>query len=261
MVMKIRDLYKNFEQTEVLQGIDLDIKQGTTTFIIGPSGSGKSTLLSCMNLLEFPSNGSIQLGPYELNFSSKRKIDTKTILSYRQQTGMVFQGNHLFPHMTVLENVMEGPVIVRKVNKHDARKKAEGLLLKVGLRDFMDKYPGQLSGGQQQRVGIARALALDPTILLFDEPTSALDPELVGEVLGVMKDLSSEGMTLVVVTHEMNFAREVADRVIFIDEGRIVKQGTPGQIFNQTENVRIKQFLSRISHEIIEKEIIIKNIY
>ncbi|MDA5108559.1 amino acid ABC transporter ATP-binding protein [Brevibacillus thermoruber] len=247
-MLTIRNLHKAYGHTVVLNGIDLDVHRGTTTIIIGPSGSGKSTLLNCMNLLEVPSEGSLQLGAYTFQFGPQQLLDAKTVRAFRQKTGMVFQGHHLFPHMSVLENVMEGLVIVRKQNKADARKKAEHLLEKVGLRRFVDKYPDQLSGGQQQRVGIARALALDPDILLYDEPTSALDPELVGEVLNVMKELAGEGMTQVVVTHEMHFAREVADQVIFLDQGRILERGTPAHVFAQSRSERVRQFLSRISH-------------
>jgi cystine transport system ATP-binding protein len=256
-LMTISNLRKSYGQTEVLKGINLEIEKGTTTIIIGPSGSGKSTLLNCMNLLDNPTTGTIRMGDTVFHFEPDKKLKNKEICAFRQRTGTVFQGNHLFPHKTVLENVMEGPIIVRKENVNDAKKNAERLLDKVGLKDFIHKYPNQLSGGQQQRVGIARAMALDPAIMLFDEPTSALDPELVGEVLKVMKDLTQEGMTLVVVTHEMGFARDVADRVIFMDNGQIVEDGTSEFVFNSTENVRLKQFLNRFTlHSMLDSSTI-----
>ncbi|MFJ7828392.1 amino acid ABC transporter ATP-binding protein [Psychrobacillus sp. NPDC096623] len=245
-MIEIKDLHKQFGQTEVLKGIDLKIEEGNTVCIIGPSGSGKTTLLRCLNLLEMPTKGSIMLGKYSLDFHDKKRIPKDEVIRFRQQTGMVFQSYNLFPHMTALENVMEGLVIVRKQDKELSRAKALQLLEKVGLKDRANHYPSQLSGGQQQRVGIARAMAMEPEVLLFDEPTSALDPELVGEVLKVMKELAKEGMTMVVVTHEMNFAREVADKVVFIDNGLIVEEGTPEQIFTHTNHDRTLQFLNKL---------------
>ncbi|MFD0695346.1 amino acid ABC transporter ATP-binding protein [Paenibacillus sp. GCM10027628] len=252
MLLKIERLCKRFGEVEVLKNIHLDIKQGTKTIVIGPSGSGKSTLLACLNLLEPPTAGTIWLDGTMLQFSPSIKLSPKTILSFRQQTGMVFQGNHLFPHMTALENVMVGSIVVKKQNKADVLVKARGLLDKVGLGSYMDRYPHQLSGGQQQRVGIARAMSMEPKVLLFDEPTSALDPELVEEVQEVMEDLSRDGMTLVIVTHEMEFARRVADRVIFMDRGYIAETGTPAQIFTNIHNERLRYFVKRLSPELFQ---------
>ncbi|MEH7123155.1 amino acid ABC transporter ATP-binding protein [Bacillus sp. JJ1773] len=245
-MIEIKDLHKQFGQTEVLKGIDLKIEEGNTVCIIGPSGSGKTTLLRCLNLLEMPTKGTIKLGKYTLDFQDKKQVSKGEVIKFRQQTGMVFQSYNLFPHMTALENVMEGLVTVRKRDKELSRAKALQLLEKVGLKERANHYPSQLSGGQQQRVGIARAMAMEPEVLLFDEPTSALDPELVGEVLKVMKELAKEGMTMVVVTHEMNFAREVADKVVFIDNGLIVEEGTPEQIFAHTNHERTLQFLNKL---------------
>lgn len=243
-MIELKQLTKRFGQLDVLRGIDLQVAAGTTTVIIGPSGSGKTTLLRCLNLLELPTSGSLSLGTEHLEFAPNRQPKTADVIQLRKQTGMVFQSYNLFPHMTALQNVMEGQVTVLKRSKDEARQKALHLLEKVGLTDRADMYPHQLSGGQQQRVGIARAMAMDPAVLLFDEPTSALDPELVGEVLKVMKELAQEGMTMVVVTHEMNFARDVADQVVFIDQGVIREQGTPQQIFNDTQDERTRQFLN-----------------
>ncbi|MED1472129.1 amino acid ABC transporter ATP-binding protein [Bacillus salipaludis] len=245
-MIEIKNLHKQFGQTEVLKGIDLKIEEGHTVCIIGPSGSGKTTLLRCLNLLEAPTKGTITLGKFSLDFQEKKQVPKDRVIKFRQQTGMVFQGYNLFPHMTALENVMEGLVYVRKQDKETSRTKALQLLKKVGLSERANHYPSQLSGGQQQRVGIARAMAMEPEVLLFDEPTSALDPELVGEVLKVMKELAKEGMTMVVVTHEMNFAREAADKVVFIDKGVIVEEGTPQQIFEHTGHERTLQFLNKL---------------
>ena len=246
-MIHINNLHKNFGQLEVLKGIDLTIPIGKTAVIIGPSGSGKTTLLRCLNLLEIPNQGSIVLGSQTLNFDQNNKLKSKELVSFRKNTGMVFQSYNLFPHLTALENVMEGQITVLKRSKSEAETKARSLLDKVGLRDRAEMYPHQLSGGQQQRVGIARAMAIDPDVLLFDEPTSALDPELVGEVLKVMKDLSKENMTMVIVTHEMNFAKDVADQVIFMDQGVIVEKGTPEEIFKHTQNQRTLQFLNKVA--------------
>jgi len=243
-MISIQGLHKTFGQLEVLKGIDLQIEKGKVVVIIGPSGSGKTTLLRCLNVLEIPTRGSIRIGDVKLDFSDK--ATKREIAAFRRLTGMVFQNYNLFPHMTALENVMEGPITVKGEPKEKARKKAEGLLGKVGLADKVNLYPFQLSGGQQQRVGIARALAMEPEVMLFDEPTSALDPELVGEVLKVMKDLAGEGMTMVVVTHEMRFAREVADEVIFMDQGVVVERGTPEQMFTNPRYERTKKFLQLI---------------
>lgn len=245
-MISVENLHKRFGELEVLKGISLSIDKGKTAVVIGPSGSGKTTFLRCLNLLETPDQGKITLGEKSVEFSGKTKLSSSTITSFRQQTGMVFQNYNLFPHLTALENVMEGQVVVLKREKSAAREKALSLLEKVGLKDRADMYPHQLSGGQQQRVGIARAMAMDPAVLLFDEPTSALDPELVGEVLKVMKDLADEGMTMVVVTHEMSFARNVADQVIFMDQGIVVEKGTPGEIFGGSQNPRMAQFLNKV---------------
>jgi L-cystine transport system ATP-binding protein len=243
-MISVKGLYKQFDKLEVLKGLDLEIERGKVIVLIGPSGSGKTTFLRCLNVLETPTKGVISIDDETLDFSNP--ISNKRIASFRRQTGMVFQSYNLFPHMTALENVMEGPVTVKKESKDVVRQRAEALLNKVGLGDKLDYYPFQLSGGQQQRVGIARALAMDPKVMLFDEPTSALDPELVGEVLKVMKDLANEGMTMVVVTHEMRFAKEAADEVLFLDQGVIVERGKPEQIFSNPKEARTKQFLSLI---------------
>lgn len=240
----VRDLYKQFHSLQVLKGLSLSVPKGKVVVIIGPSGSGKTTLLRCLNALEQPNSGTVQIGEVKLDFA--QKVDRARIQQLRRQTGMVFQSYNLFPHMTALQNVMEGPVTVKKVEPQKARAKASAVLVKVGLADKEAHYPAQLSGGQQQRVGIARALAMDPQVMLFDEPTSALDPELVGEVLKVMKELAQEGMTMVVVTHEMSFAKEVADEVIFMDQGVIVEQGTPEQLFRNPREERTRQFLQHL---------------
>ncbi|MGK0468305.1 MAG: cystine transport system ATP-binding protein [Clostridium sp.] len=246
-MINIENLHKSFGDNEILKGIDLRIAKGDTTIIIGPSGSGKTTLLRCINLLEMPNSGIITIGNSKLTFAKNKMPTDKEMLRLRKDTGMVFQGFHLFPHMTALENIMEGLVTVLKQSKKAAYDKALMLLEKVGLSEKCDSYPHELSGGQQQRVAIARAMAIEPLVLLFDEPTSALDPELEAEVLKVMKELSLEGMTMVVVTHNMSFAREVADNIIFMDEGIVVDRGTPDQLLKNTTNPRIKQFLNLVS--------------
>jgi cystine transport system ATP-binding protein len=246
-MIKLENLYKSFGDIDVLNGIELEVEKGKTAVVIGPSGSGKTTLLRCLNLLEIPNQGSITIGEKELHFQSGTKLRSTQMTAFRQQTGMVFQSYNLFPHLTVVENVMEGQVVVLKRSKAEAKKRSLDLLAKVGLSDRADMYPHQLSGGQQQRVGIARAMAMDPKVLLFDEPTSALDPELVGEVLKVMKDLAEEGMTMVVVTHEMEFARDVADQVIFMDQGIIAEKGSPEEIFTLSTNPRTQQFLNKVA--------------
>ena len=239
-MIKIIDLHKNFGSQEVLKGISLDIIQGEVVVIIGPSGSGKSTLLRCINRLEHLTSGKIIVDNMDINDS---KTDINLI---RSEAGMVFQQFNLFPHMTALQNVTLGPVKVRLVPKKEADLMGMALLEKVGLKDKANAYPEQLSGGQKQRVAIARSLAMKPKVMLFDEATSALDPELVGEVLEVMKQLAKEGMTMVVVTHEMGFAREVADRVIFIDEGVIVEENTPDKLFSNPQHERTISFLGKI---------------
>ncbi|WP_429843436.1 amino acid ABC transporter ATP-binding protein [Brevibacillus sp. FIR094] len=243
-MITITDVHKQFNTLHVLKGISLSVEKGKVVVIIGPSGSGKTTLLRCLNALEVPTSGSVQIGDVKLDFS--KKVERTSIPKLRKQTGMVFQNYNLFPHMTAVENVMEGPVTVKKEDKEKARSKAAALLTKVGLGDKLDHFPAQLSGGQQQRVGIARALAMDPQVMLFDEPTSALDPELVGEVLKVMKELAQEGMTMIVVTHEMGFARDVADEVIFMDQGVIVERDTPSNLFAKPREERTRQFLQHL---------------
>lgn len=238
-MIDVKNLHKAFGKIEVLKGIDVSIAEKEVVVIIGPSGSGKSTLLRCMNYLEVPTGGEITVDDIPLNNESN-------INKVRAEVGMVFQRFNLFPHMTVLENIVLAPVKVRKLTKAAAIADARELLRKVGLEDKADAYPPQLSGGQQQRVAIARALAMKPKVMLFDEPTSALDPEMVNEVLDVMKNLAKEGMTMVVVTHEMGFAREVGDRVLFVDDGRIIEQGTPADIFERAGEERTKLFLSKI---------------
>ncbi len=243
-MISIKGLKKRFDKLEVLKGMNVDVKKGQVIVLIGPSGSGKTTFLRCLNALELPNEGSVSIGENNVNFNNK--VSKQEIINLRRQTGMVFQTYNLFPHMTALENVMEGPAVVQKRNKTETRDKAIKLLEKVGLGDKIDYYPFQLSGGQQQRVGIARALAIEPEVMLFDEPTSALDPELVGEVLKVMKDLAEEGMTMVVVTHEMRFAKEAADKVIFMEDGYIVEEGTPQEVFEAPKHERTRQFLNLI---------------
>jgi L-cystine transport system ATP-binding protein len=243
-MISIKNLHKQFGQLEVLKGIDLEVEKGKVVVIIGPSGSGKTTMLRCLNVLETPTTGAISIEGQTLDFTGS--VSKKSISSFRRLTGMVFQSYNLFPHKTALQNVMEGPIIVKNEDKGSAEKKSRALLEKVGLGDKMDFYPSHLSGGQQQRVGIARALAMEPEVMLFDEPTSALDPELVGEVLKVMKDLAQEGMTMIVVTHEMRFAREAADEVIFMDQGVIMERGKPEDIFTNPKEDRTKQFLNMI---------------
>ncbi|MBQ4212388.1 MAG: amino acid ABC transporter ATP-binding protein [Selenomonas sp.] len=235
----IENLHKAFGEVEVLKGVNLHIKPQEVVALIGPSGSGKSTLLRCMNYLEEPTSGKVTVAGTPLDGEAN-------INKVREEVGMVFQRFNLFPHMTALENIMLAPLKVKKVSKADAEKKARELLDRVGLADKADNYPSQLSGGQQQRVAIARALAMEPKVMLFDEPTSALDPEMVGEVLDVMRSLAKDGMTMAIVTHEMGFAREVADRVLFIDGGGILEQGTPAEIFEHPQQERTKSFLSKV---------------
>lgn len=236
----VKDLHKYFGKNEVLKGVNDHIRKGEVVVVIGPSGSGKSTFLRCLNLLEEPTKGEII---FEDQNITDNNIDINKI---REKMGMVFQQFNLFPHKTVLENITIAPINVKNKSKTEAEEKAKELLKRVGLLDKASAYPASLSGGQKQRIAIARALAMEPDVMLFDEPTSALDPEMVGEVLGVMKDLAKEGMTMVVVTHEMGFAREVGDRIIFMDGGNIVEQGTPEEIFDNPKNPRTKDFLSKV---------------
>ncbi len=239
-VISVKDLKKNFGKNEVLKGIDIDIHKGDVVCVIGASGSGKSTFLRCLNLLEEPTGG-------EIFFEGANLTDGKVDLNaHRQKMGMVFQQFNLFPHMTVLKNMTTAPVMLKKMTQEQAEAKAMELLARVGLADRADSYPNQLSGGQKQRVAIVRALCMEPDVMLFDEPTSALGPEMVGEVLEVMKDLAKAGMTMVVVTHEMGFAREVSNRVIFIDDGVIAEEGAPKEVFENPQCERLKTFLSKV---------------
>lgn len=239
-MIKIQGLHKSFGELEVLKGIDYEVKEKEIICVIGPSGSGKSTFLRCINMLEDVTSGDVFIDGVKVN-------DAKTdINAIRKEVGMVFQQFNLFPHMRVLENITIAPIKIKNMNPKDAQTLAHQLLKKVGLGDKANSYPEQLSGGQMQRVAIARALAMQPKIMLFDEPTSALDPEMVNEVLDVMKQLAYEGMTMVVVTHEMGFAKEMGDRVLFMDQGLLVEEGTPDQIFNSPQHERTKAFLSKV---------------
>ena len=238
-MIEIKGLKKSFGKHEVLKGIDLTIQDKEVVVIIGPSGSGKSTLLRCMNYLEEPTSGKVSVDGIVLDGEAN-------INKVREEVGMVFQRFNLFPHMTVLDNIMLAPIKVRHITKAEAEDTARKLLARVGLADKADAYPSQLSGGQQQRVAIARALAMKPKVMLFDEPTSALDPEMVGEVLDVMRKLAEEGMTMVIVTHEMGFAREVGDRLLFVDDGRIIEQGDPKEVFEHPQEERTRLFLSKV---------------
>lgn len=237
-MIEIKKLYKSYGDNEVLKGIDQTVSEAEVLCIVGPSGSGKSTMLRCINLLEVPTSGEVYI--------DGELVTSQNINEIRTKMGMVFQNFNLFPHMTVLENVTCAPINVKGVSKADAEAKAMEILTRVGLDNKANAYPRSLSGGQQQRVAIARALAMDPEIMLFDEPTSALDPEMVGEVLDVMKDLAKEGLAMIVVTHEMGFAKEVADKVIFMDEGVIVEQGTPEEVLVNPSEERTKNFLSKV---------------
>lgn len=239
-MIEVKNLQKNFDDIEVLKGIDTVINKGDVVCVIGPSGSGKSTFLRCLNLLETPTGGQII---FEGNDLTDKKCDLNL---HRQKMGMVFQQFHLFPHMTILANLTTAPIMLKKLSKAEAEEKALTLLKRVGLEDKADAYPDQLSGGQKQRVAIVRALCMEPAVMLFDEPTSALDPEMVGEVLDVMKELAKMGMTMVVVTHEMGFAREVSNRVMFIDEGIIMEEASPEELFDNPKCERLKAFLSKV---------------
>lgn len=238
--VKIEDLHKSFKDNKVLRGINLDVCEGEVVCVIGPSGSGKSTMLRCINLLEKPTSGKITVDGFNI---TDKKADINKI---RRNIGMVFQQFNLFPHLTVEENITMAPIDAKILTKSEAKETAKKLLERVGLLDKKDAYPQSLSGGQQQRVAIARALAMKPDVMLFDEPTSALDPEMVGEVLAVMKELANEGMTMICVTHEMGFAREVADRVVFVDEGVIMEEGTPEEVFSNPSNRRTADFLKKV---------------
>ncbi|MBR2924608.1 MAG: amino acid ABC transporter ATP-binding protein [Clostridia bacterium] len=241
-MISVKGLEKHFDggNLKALRGVDAEIKRGEVVVVIGPSGSGKSTFLRCLNLLETPTAGTVTVEGTDI---TNPKVN---INKHREKMGMVFQHFNLFPHMTILRNMTLAPMKILKKSKADAEAKAMELLKRVGLADRANAYPSQLSGGQKQRIAIVRALCMEPQVMLFDEPTSALDPEMVGEVLDVMKQLANEGMTMVVVTHEMGFAREVADRVLFMDEGVIVEEGTPDQIFSNPQNARTKDFLNKV---------------
>lgn len=249
-IIKVENLHKSFQSLKVLKGINISIKKGEIVSIIGPSGSGKSTLLRCLNHLEIADKGSISFdGNYIARADASGKSvykSNKEVLAICRNLGMVFQNFNLFPHKSVIQNIIEAPIMVKSVPKAKAEETAMNLLGRVGLQDKRDAYPSQLSGGQKQRVAIARALAMEPEIMLFDEPTSALDPELIGEVLQVIKQLAEERMTMIIVTHEMNFAREISDRVIFMDNGEIILDGVPNDIFVNPEHPRIKTFLNKI---------------
>ena len=254
-MVRVRAVHKVFghghDAVHVLKGVDLDVARGEVTVILGPSGSGKSTLLRCINELEEITGGSVVVGGELMGYREDAKgtlhrLHPKAVAKQRSRIGMVFQRFHLFPHMTALENIMEAPVQVRGMSKKAAKQRALELIERVGLSDRMEHYPAQLSGGQQQRVAIARALAMDPELMLFDEPTSALDPELVGEVLSVMQDLARSGMTMIVVTHEIGFAREVADHVVFMDDGVIVEAGPPSEVLDAPKEARTRDFLSHV---------------
>ncbi|MEV0893030.1 amino acid ABC transporter ATP-binding protein [Promicromonospora sp. MEB111] len=254
-MVSVRAVHKVFghghDAVHVLKGVDLDVARGEVTVILGPSGSGKSTLLRCINELEEITGGSVVVGGDLMGYREDAKgvlhrLHPKVVAKQRSRIGMVFQRFHLFPHMTALENIMEAPVQVRGLSKKAARQRAQELIERVGLSDRVDHYPAQLSGGQQQRVAIARALAMDPELMLFDEPTSALDPELVGEVLSVMQDLARSGMTMIVVTHEIGFAREVADHVVFMDDGVIVESGPPSKVLDDPQEQRTRDFLAHV---------------
>ena len=249
-LVEIHDVHKAFHGTEVLKGIDLTVEPGEVVALLGPSGSGKSTLLRTINHLETVDAGSVTVDGefigYELRHGKLHELREREILRRRTQVGIVFQNFHLFPHLTALENITEAPLALKRLGRDDAAELARGLLDRVGLAHKADAYPRQLSGGQQQRVAIARALALQPQVLLFDEPTSALDPELVGEVLDVIRDLAKLGTTLVIVTHEIGFAREVADRVVFLDDGQVIEQGSPDEVLGRPQHPRTREFLAKV---------------
>ena len=250
--LRIDDLHKSFGTHEVIRGVSMEAQKGDVIAILGASGSGKSTFLRCINLLETPSSGDVWLGGEKMRMTTNRRgelvpEDMRQVERMRSRLAMVFQGFNLWSHMTVMENVLEGPVHVQKTPRAEAREKALALLAKVGLSDRADYYPAHLSGGQQQRVSIARALAMDPDVMLFDEPTSALDPELVGEVLGVMRDLAEEGRTMLVVTHEMGFARDVSSKTVFLHKGEVCEEGPPSRLFATPETEQFRAFLSRMN--------------
>ena len=245
-MVELRGLHKRFGKNKVLQGVDLDVHSGSVVVVLGPSGSGKSTLLRCINLLETPEQGTLKLDHLMIDF---RTVHKKELLELRKNTGMVFQGYNLFQHKTALQNICEGLIVVRQMDKKDALETARLYLKKVGLLDKEDHYPQQLSGGQQQRIAIARALAMNPKVVLFDEPTSALDPELVQEVLSVMRSLAEEGITMIVVTHELSFARDVGTDIVFLNEGKILEQAPAKEFFSHPREERTRQFLSQFTQQ------------
>jgi ABC-type polar amino acid transport system ATPase subunit len=249
VVVRVKALQKYFGKNHVLKGVDLEVHKGEVVVLIGPSGSGKSTFLRCLNFLEDPTTGEIEIGGVGVVCGSHGSRFKKDVHAIRMKCGMVFQEFNLFPHKDATENVTEGPIMVKGEKRETAIKKAQELLTKVGLAERMDFFPSQLSGGQKQRVAIARAMAMDPVLMLFDEPTSALDPELIGEVLKVMKDLASQGMTMIVVSHEMGFSRDVADRVVYMDDGYFIEQGPPSEVFFHPKDDRTKRFLRHILPE------------
>jgi L-cystine transport system ATP-binding protein len=253
-MIEVRGLTKRFLDTEVLRGIDLDVEKGEVLAIIGPSGSGKTTLLRCLNFLEQPTAGYIRVGDIDVDAAVPLGRQKERVRQLRQHVGFVFQSFNLFPHRTALENVIEGPIIVKREPRALAEERGRELLARVGLGDKLDAYPARLSGGQQQRVAIARALAMQPDVILFDEPTSALDPELVGEVLATIRSLAEEKRTMLIVTHEMNFARDVADRVLFMDGGVIVEQGPARALFAEPREDRTRRFLRKLSSEVAASE-------
>ncbi len=244
LILSARDIHKSFGSVEVLKGISLDARKHDVISILGASGSGKSTFLRCLNMLETPTSGSVTVHGEEIVLRNGRPQSMRQIERVRSHLGMVFQQFNLWTHRTVIENVMEGPVLVKRVPRREARERAEALLARVGLANRMDMYPSQLSGGQQQRVAIARALAMEPDAILFDEPTSALDPELVGEVLKVMRALAEEGTTMIVVTHEMAFARDVSSRVVFLHKGRVAEEGGPDEMFRSPQSAEFQRFIA-----------------
>ncbi len=251
VVVKVEGLHKYFGRNHVLRGVDLEVHKGEVVVLIGPSGSGKSTFLRCLNFLEDPTSGDITIGGVHVTCGGHGSAFKRAVHDIRMKCGMVFQEFNLFPHKDATENVIEGPILVKGEKKDEAIRRAHDLLTKVGLAERMDYFPSQLSGGQKQRVAIARAMAMDPVLMLFDEPTSALDPELIGEVLKVMKGLADGGMTMIVVSHEMGFSRDVADRVVYMDEGQFIEQGPPSQVFFHPKDERTRRFLR---HVLPEKE-------
>lgn len=254
-LLRAHGLHKSFGDRSVLRGVDLEASQGTATALLGPSGSGKTTLLRCLNALDVPESGIVSIADVEVDFDrlpASGRGREAILRGLRAQSGMVFQQHHLFPHLTALQNVIEGPVTAQRRPRDEAVAEGRALLAQVGLGDREDAYPSQLSGGQQQRVGIARALAITPRVVLFDEPTSALDPEIVGEVLAVIRDLASQGWTMLIVTHEVRFAEAVADQVLFLDDGVVIERGTPAQVIGDPERERTRRFLRRVLNPGVE---------